>query len=75
MKFVRENFGADTVEIYSWDTRREEADVYVRSFKKVCDEIGKETLKPLVIFITPEKNDDIYGMLRILLKMNAKSTF
>uniref|UniRef100_A0AAF5PZW2 Piwi domain-containing protein n=2 Tax=Wuchereria bancrofti TaxID=6293 RepID=A0AAF5PZW2_WUCBA len=65
MKFVRENFGADTVEIYRWDTRREEADIYVRSFKKVCDEIREEALKPLMIFITPEKNDDIYGRIKV----------
>ncbi|EFO28035.2 hypothetical protein LOAG_00451 [Loa loa] len=65
MKFVGENFGADTVEIYRWDTRREEADIYVRSFKKMCSEIKKEALKPLMIFITPEKNDDTYGRIKV----------
>lgn len=75
MKFVRENFGADTVEIYNWDTRIEEADVYVRSFKKVCNEIGKEVLKPLMIFITPTKNDDTYGMLKILPEIYSNDTF
>ncbi|KAL3998292.1 Piwi domain family protein [Acanthocheilonema viteae] len=65
MKFVKENFGADTVEIYNWNTCEEEADVYVRSFKKVCNEIGKEKLKPLMIFITPVKNDDIYGRIKV----------
>ncbi|KAM3721464.1 Protein argonaute-1 [Dirofilaria immitis] len=65
MKFVEENFGADTVEIYNWDTHREEADIHVRSFKKVCNEIGKEALKPLVIFIIAEKNDDTYGRIKV----------
>uniref|UniRef100_A0A158Q7C7 Piwi domain-containing protein n=1 Tax=Elaeophora elaphi TaxID=1147741 RepID=A0A158Q7C7_9BILA len=65
MEFVRENFGADTVEIYNWDTRREEADIYVRSFKKVCSGMGKEALKPLMIFITPERNDETYGRIKV----------
>lgn len=66
IKFVKENFGAETVEVYRWDTRREEADIYVRRFKKICSEMRKEALKPLIIFITPEKNDETYGMLKIL---------
>ncbi|CAG9534226.1 unnamed protein product [Cercopithifilaria johnstoni] len=66
MKFAKENFGANTVEIYNWDTRREEPDVYVRSFKKVCKEIGKKTVKPLMIFITPVKNDDTYGRIKVI---------
>lgn len=70
MEFVKENFGADTVEIYNWDTRKEEADLYVRNFKKLCNEAGKKVLKPLMIFITPVKSDDIYGMAKILLKSN-----
>ncbi|MCP9260923.1 ALG-1 [Dirofilaria immitis] len=37
MKFVEENFGADTVEIYNWDTHREEADIHVRRIKVTCD--------------------------------------
>ncbi|VDK72737.1 unnamed protein product [Litomosoides sigmodontis] len=65
MKFVRENFGADTVEIYNWDTRIEEADVYIRSFKRVCNEIGNEVLKPLMIFITPTKDEDTYGRIKV----------
>uniref|UniRef100_A0A0R3S6U7 Piwi domain-containing protein n=1 Tax=Elaeophora elaphi TaxID=1147741 RepID=A0A0R3S6U7_9BILA len=65
MKFVRENFGADTVEIYNWDTRKEKADVYVRSFKNVCHEMGKEALKPLMIFIIPGRNDDTYGRIKV----------
>ncbi|VDK67627.1 unnamed protein product [Onchocerca ochengi] len=65
MKFVKENFGADNVEIYNWDTRSEEADIYVRSFKEVCNGIEKKTLKPLMIFITAEKNDETYGRIKV----------
>ncbi|VDO43696.1 unnamed protein product [Onchocerca flexuosa] len=65
MKFVEENFGADNVEIYNWDTRSEEADTYVRSFKEVCNGLEKKTLKPLMIFITAEKNDETYGRIKV----------
>uniref|UniRef100_A0A915PZK5 Piwi domain-containing protein n=1 Tax=Setaria digitata TaxID=48799 RepID=A0A915PZK5_9BILA len=66
MKFVREDFGSDTVEIYNWNTSREEVDTHVRSFKKVCNAMEKKTLKPLMVFIVAEKNDDTYGQIKMV---------
>lgn len=64
MKFADEQHYSNNVQTYEWDTRNEDVIGHVLDFKKKCYKqatAASETIKPLMIFIVAEENDEIYG--------------
>ncbi|VDM97873.1 unnamed protein product [Thelazia callipaeda] len=65
MQFARKDLGPDNVDVYCWNTKQEEVDEYIQKFKSLCFKLKNIVLKPLVIFIVPEKEDDTYGRIKV----------